>query len=79
MTERNWAGTHTFAAAEILDPTSVAEAQDLVASRGRIRPLGTRHSFNDLADTDGALLALTAIEPDIVIDEEARTVTVGAG
>lgn len=79
MTERNWAGTHTFAAAEILVPTSVAEAQELVASRRRIRALGTRHSFNDLADTDGALLTLTAIEPDIVIDEAARTVTVGAG
>ncbi|QLD12476.1 FAD-binding protein [Microbacterium oleivorans] len=79
MTERNWAGTHTFAAAEILVPTSVAEAQELVASRPRIRSLGTRHSFNDLADTDGALLALTAIDPAIAIDEASRTVTVGAG
>lgn len=79
MTERNWAGTHTFSAEGVITPTTIAEAQDIVASQDRVRSLGTRHSFNDLADTRGVLLDLTAIVPDIVIDERARTVTVGAG
>lgn len=79
MTERNWAGTHTFSAEGVITPTTIAEAQDIVASQERVRSLGTRHSFNDLADTRGVLLDLTAIVPDIVIDERARTVTVGAG
>lgn len=79
MTERNWAGTHTFSAEGVITPTTIAEAQDIVASQERVRSLGTRHSFNDLADTRGVLLDLTAIVPDIVIDEHARTVTVGAG
>lgn len=79
MTERNWAGTHTFAAEGVLVPTTIAEAQRLVASHDHVRSLGTRHSFNDLADAAGVLLDLTGIDPDIVIDEAARTVTVGAG
>lgn len=79
MTELNWAGTHSYAATEVLRPATVAEAQDAVASRRRIRSLGTRHSFNDIADSTGSLLDLTAIDPDIVIDREARTATVGAG
>ncbi|SDQ27778.1 FAD-binding protein [Microbacterium sp. cf332] len=79
MTEHNWAGTHTFAAEDIVRPATIAEAQRLVAEHDRIRSIGTRHSFNDLADGDGVLLDLTAIDPDIVIDDDARTVTVGAG
>ena len=63
----------------MFEPETIAEAQDLVASHRSIRSLGTRHSFNDLADSEGALLALTAIDPDIVLDEAGRTVTVGAG
>lgn len=63
----------------MFEPETIAEAQDLVASHRSIRSLGTRHSFNDLADSEGALLALTAIDPDIVLDEVGRTVTVGAG
>lgn len=63
----------------MFEPETIAEAQDLVASHRSIRSLGTRHSFNDLADSEGALLALTAIDPDIVLDVAGRTVTVGAG
>ncbi|KAA9089753.1 FAD-binding protein [Microbacterium radiodurans] len=79
MTERTWAGTHTFAAAEVLRPTTIDEARRLVSRHRRIRSVGTRHSFNDLADTAGALLDLTGVDPDIVVDESGRTVTVGAG
>ncbi|GMA36083.1 FAD-binding protein [Demequina litorisediminis] len=36
-------------------------------------------AFNDLADTPGTLITVTGIPADPVIDEHARTVTVGAG
>ena len=48
MAERTWAGTHTFGAHRILNATSVEQVQDAVRNRqGRVRALGTRHSFND--------------------------------
>ncbi|HEV7742695.1 MAG TPA: D-arabinono-1,4-lactone oxidase [Pseudolysinimonas sp.] len=75
-----WAGTHTFAAPRIVHATSVEQVQDAVRSReGRVRALGTRHSFHDLADTDGTLITVTGVDPAPVLDEVAGTVTVGGG
>ncbi|WP_368498227.1 FAD-binding protein [Herbiconiux sp. A18JL235] len=79
----NWAGTHRYAADRLAEPASIAEAQRLVASASRVRALGSRHSFNDIADPGegGLLLSLAALSGDeasIEIDPDARTVTVGS-
>jgi xylitol oxidase len=76
---RNWSGTYEYRAASVEAPTSIEEVQALVARSPRIRALGTRHSFNDLADTEGVLVTTTEIPPDFSIDEDRRVVTVGAG
>ena len=77
---QTWAGTHTFAAPRLVNATTIEQVQDAVRGRaGRVRALGTRHSFHDLADTDGTLITVTDVEPAPVLDESARTVTVGAG
>ena len=44
-----------------------------------MRAVGTRHSFNDLADTTGTLISVSGIDPDPVLNPGARTVTIGAG
>jgi len=75
----NWARTHTYGARALLRPRSVDELREIVASSPRVRALGSRHSFTDLADTAGDLVALDGIDGDIAIDESARTVTVGGG
>lgn len=58
----NWAGNIVYAAAERRAPTRIEQVQQAVrdaATRGlRMRVLGTRHCFNDLADTDGVHLSL---------------------
>ncbi|MFV0285494.1 MAG: FAD-binding protein, partial [Demequina sp.] len=75
-----WAGTHTFGAKDLIEATSIAQVEDVLGTTtGPVRALGTRHSFNDLADTAGTLITVTSIPADPVIDEHARTVTVGAG
>jgi xylitol oxidase len=76
---RTWAGTYTFKARELVAATSVGDVQRAIAAGGPVRALGSRHSFNDLADTTGTLISVTGIDPDPVLDEAARTVTVGAG
>jgi xylitol oxidase len=79
----NWAGSHAFTAPALVEATTIAEVQDaVVAARGpggRVRALGTRHSFTDLADTAGTLVSVTGVDPDPVLDATARTVTVGGG
>jgi alditol oxidase len=75
---RNWAGNHTFTAARIRHPASIDEARDMVARARLIRALGSRHSFNGIADSEGDLIDLSGIDPGITIDPARRTVTVGA-
>lgn len=72
----NWAESHRYHARGLHRPVSIAQAQEMVAATERIRALGSRHSFNDLADTSGDLITLADLKPDITIDEAAGTVTV---
>lgn len=74
-----WARTHLFAARDLVDATTVDAVVAAVQTPGPVRALGTRHSFNDLADTSGTLISVTDIPMDAVLDETRREVTVGAG
>ena len=76
----NWAGNLTYSANSIHHPTSVAEVQQLVAHHSRVKALGTRHSFNTIADAPGgALISLSKLPPEIAVDADARTVSVTGG
>ncbi|MEP6479769.1 MAG: FAD-binding protein, partial [Rhodoglobus sp.] len=74
----NWAGYHEYRADTLHRPTTVEQLRDIVATAPRIRALGTRHSFNDLADS-AELVSLEGIDPGIVIDPDTETVSFSAG
>ncbi|MDN4482889.1 D-arabinono-1,4-lactone oxidase [Demequina lignilytica] len=78
-----WAGTHRFGALGVVEASTVAQVQEAVRTApGRVKALGTRHSFNDIADTDGTLVTVTGIDgtPFIdVTDPSHPTVTTPAG
>ena len=76
---RNWSGTYQFTARQVITARTVDEVRRAVAAGGRVRAVGTRHSFNDLADNGATLVSVAGIAPDPVIDTAARTVTAGAG
>jgi xylitol oxidase len=63
----------------VISARTVGEVQRAVAAGGRVRAIGTRHSFNDLADNGATLVSVTGIAPEPVLDEAAGTVTAGAG
>ena len=75
----NWAGNVEFRAAEVRSPRTAAELQALVAGSTHARALGTGHSFNRIADTDGELISTAGLPPVADIDAAAGTVTVTAG
>jgi xylitol oxidase len=75
----NWAGSHTYEAVGVQRPANAEELRELVLRGDRVRALGTRHSFNDLADTSGTLISLERFETDLVIDEGARTASFAPG
>lgn len=76
---RNWAGNYEYRARRVIQPRSVEEVQQLVRGSRRLRVLGSRHSFNGIADTTGDHLSLAELATPIEIDRTARTVTVGGG
>lgn len=78
MTETNWAGNLIYTATGLHRPESLEELQERVAGSPRLKVLGSRHSFNTLADTPGELLSLERIPPEVSIDRQGPTVTVSA-
>lgn len=79
MAEKNWAGNYEYRASRIAHPASIDELRDLVLASPAIRALGSRHSFTEIADTDGVLVSTAGLPGDVRIDAEARTVAVGGG
>jgi xylitol oxidase len=75
----NWAGNHRYAAAHVHQPRTTAELREVVRSIEKLKALGTRHSFNDIADTGGDLISLEHFNHIGEPDARRRTVTVGAG
>ncbi len=75
----NWSGNVTYAASRLAEPTTVAELQQLVASTPRLTALGSRHSFNTIADTDAVQVTLTGLPPELEIDTDRRVARVAAG
>jgi alditol oxidase len=82
--EVNWSANYAYRAQGIARPRTVAELQELVkraTDAAPLRALGTRHTFNDVADPGetGTLVNLAELPPKIEIDAERRLVTVAAG
>ena len=75
----SWSGTVDYGPGPLHAPTSPAELQELVGRSPQIRALGTRHSFSEVAASDGPLVTLARMPADIDLDVAARTVRVGAG
>src|SRR5690606_32217700 len=76
---RSWSGTVDYGPGPLHAPASVDELQQLVAGSSRRRALGTRHSFSEVAASDGPLVTLADMPLKIDIDTAARTVRVSAG
>lgn len=74
----NWARNVVFSSGQVQRPSSTAELAGLVARSGRVRALGSGHSFSRIADTTGVLISTAGLAPDIVIDAARGVVRVAA-
>ncbi|MFI5427550.1 FAD-binding protein [Aeromicrobium sp. UC242_57] len=79
MSDTNWAGNLTYRATHVHRPTSVEHLQDLVVAAQQARAIGSRHSFNAIADTRGVHVDVSGLPDRFDLDEQAQTVTVPAG
>ncbi len=75
---RNWAGNYTYRAEKLHRPTTIEQVQEIVAHATSVHVLGSRHSFNDIADAS-ELLSLADLPADVVVDHAAHTVSLAGG
>ena len=71
MVEQNWAGNVVYSADHFHEPTSVASVQSIVAASTKVRAVGSRHSFNAIADTSGDLVSLASLPTVVELDPQA--------
>src|ERR1700686_2180429 len=76
--ERNWAGNYTYRAEKLHRPTTIEQVQEIISNAASVYVLGSRHSFNDIADSL-ELISLENLPADVVVDHEEQTVSLGAG
>ncbi|MEH7419492.1 FAD-binding protein [Neobacillus drentensis] len=77
--KRNWAGNFQYSTTNWHEPESVEEVQQLVSSLKKLRVIGSRHSFNSIADSEENMVSLHKLNRVLSIDREKQTVTVEAG
>ncbi|RBM16153.1 FAD-binding protein [Streptomyces sp. PT12] len=75
----NWAGNITFRAERLHQPASLDELRRVVAGARRVRTLGSGHSFNRIADTEGDLVRVDGLPRRVDIAPDGARVTVSAG
>jgi xylitol oxidase len=78
VSEANWAGSYRYRATRLHRPSTVDQVQEIVARAPRVRVLGSRHSFSDVADSE-ELVSLERLPADVVVDRAAGTVSASAG
>ena len=74
---KNWAGNYTYRAEKLHRPSTIEQVQEIIANAPGVRVLGSRHSFNDIADSS-ELITLEAMPMDVVVDHAANTVSFNA-
>lgn len=75
----NWAGNLQYSTNKLQSPQTIAALQELIRKYKKLKILGTRHCFNNIADSKDNLISLQAIEPVMQIDEKNHTVDVSGG
>src|SRR5215204_5194936 len=74
---KNWAGNYAYRAKKLHRPATLEQVQEIVANAPAVRVLGSRHSFNDIADSS-QILTLEAMPSGVVVDHSAKTVSFNA-
>ncbi len=76
---KNWAGNLEYSTEKLTTANTVEVAQAFVKNQQKFKVLGTRHCFNDIANSSDQFLSLKAMDKVVALNPDARTVTVESG
>ena len=74
---KNWAGNYTYRARKLHRPSTIEQVQEIIVNAPRVRVMGSRHSFNDIADSS-ELVALEDMPKEVSVDHATNTVSFNA-
>jgi xylitol oxidase len=75
----NWAGNLEYGTDRLYAAPSSEDVQRFVKANNSFKVLGTRHCFNDIADSATQFLSLKSQDKVVALDVQARAVTIEAG
>nr|WP_163538403.1 D-arabinono-1,4-lactone oxidase [Gracilibacillus sp. YIM 98692] len=77
--QRNWAGNYTYSTVNWHAPESVEQIQQLVKRFNHVKVVGTRHSFNSIADSSDQIMTLEKLNKVVSFKRSEQKITVEAG
>lgn len=78
MTVKNWSQNISFNG-DVKTPRNLSELQKIIATNKKIRGLGSRHSFNSIADSEGIVIDSKNLNNQIEIEPDSGIVAVPSG
>lgn len=78
-TRTNWAGNLTYSTNNLHNPVTVKEVQKVVNRLDELRVLGSRHSFNTIADSNENQVSSAGLNKILALDKADGTVSVESG
>ena len=75
----NWAGNLEYSTGNVHYPKTVEQVQETVRKCNRLRALGSRHSFNKIADSSENQISLKELNKVVSLDKASNVVTVEGG
>jgi xylitol oxidase len=75
----NWAGNLEYSTDRLYFANSLEEVRTYVKKQHKLKVLGTRHCFNNIADSSDNFLSLKPRSEVVALEPEAHTVTIDAG
>jgi len=75
----NWAGNLTYSTDNLHNPVTVQEVQKVINKLDELRVLGSRHSFNTIADSEENQVSSAGLNKILALDKADGTVTVESG
>src|SRR5882724_2344400 len=76
---KNWAGNFEYSTNRLQSAQSIKDVQSFVKEHEKFKVLGTKHCFNNIADSKDYLLSSGKLNTVISLDKNANTVTAEAG
>src|SRR6266581_1135738 len=72
---KNWAGNLEYSTDRLYSASSLEQVRSYVKKQSKLKVLGTRHCFNNIADSTDNFLSVKSMDEVVALEPDARIVT----